>query len=165
MSCIFSVYCNMDDRTDFFTFTVFHIQIFHKFGITCRYRNTVNLCSHTFTAQFFNLCHTVTVDLFAICFLKALTDRMNSTHLEYALRHGSCLIEYHIFCLCHRLQIVRSFYQNTFMTCSADSCKEAERDTDHQCTRAADNQECQCSVDPVAPFRRKRKRKHSDQWR
>ena len=78
---------------------------------------------------------------------------MHTAYFEHALRHGSCLIKYNIFGFGKCFQIVGAFYQNTCVARTADSGKEAQRNTDDQRARTADYQEGQRPHNPVAPFR------------
>ncbi len=78
---------------------------------------------------------------------------MYTAYFKHTLCHRTGLIKYHIFCLGQGFQIVGAFDQDTRFARATDTGEETQRNTDDQCTRAADNQEGQCTVDPVAPFR------------
>ena len=75
-------------------------------------------------------------------------------HLKNALCHGACFVKGNGLRGGEGFQIVGAFDQHTFTACSADTCKKAERDADHQCTGAADDEKRQCTVNPVAPHGR-----------
>ena len=87
---------------------------------------------------------------------------MNSADFKYPLRNCSCLVEDNRARFRKCFQIVGTFYQNTLCTGTSDSCKKAERNTDNQRTRAADNQKCQCTVNPDAPVCQKSHKQHAD---
>ena len=165
----------MYNCTYFMTFAVWEIHLLHQLRITDRHFYAINFSFHAMSADLFDIRYTITIDWLAICFLQTLTDRMwgrtlcqccvlqkllfrncivmYSADLKYALCHRTGLIKYYIFGLRHGLKIIGTFDQYTFMTCSSNPGKEAERNTDNQCTRTTDNQKCQCPVDPVTPFR------------
>ena len=79
---------------------------------------------------------------------------VDSADLEYALCHSTCFIKNNNLRLGKCLQIVGAFYQNTCVARTADSGKEAQRNTDDQRARTADYQEGQRTVDPLSPLRR-----------
>ena len=50
---------------------------------------------------------------------------MNSAYFKNTLCHCTSFIKYYIAGLCKCFQIVGAFNQNSLITCSTDSCKEA----------------------------------------
>ena len=175
MSGILAVYSNMDDGADAVAVDIINAKALHQFCISGSDIFTVYLCCYTVSADLFDVRDTASVDQFSICSLQTLADRMarstlskccvfqnifltdrivvNTGYFKDTLCHGTGFIEYNVFGLGKCFQIVGTFHQDTFMACAADTGEEAERNTDDQCTRAADNQEGQRTVNPYAPLR------------
>ena len=175
MSGIFAIHRHVNNGSDAVTFHTIHTELFHQLAVACSNPHAVHLRSHTVAADLFDLCYTARIQGFAVCLLKTLADRMggmafrqccvfqqflrihgrmmHTAYFEHALRHGSCLIKYNIFGFGKCFQIVGAFYQNTCVARTADSGKEAQRNTDDQRARTADYQEGQRPHNPVAPFR------------
>ena len=70
---------------------------------------------------------------------------------KIALCEGSGLVKYHSPDIGQGLHEVGSFDQDALAAGAADSAEKCKRDTDNNRAGAADDQECQRSVDPVGP--------------
>ena len=165
----------------------FYADTFHQFCISYSNRNAVYFCNNTVTADLFYIGYTILIDFFAIGCFQAAADRMcgktfckccifqdlcffhmvmmNTTYFKYTFCKSSCLVKYNIFYFGKCFQIVGTFYQDTCIAGTTDSCKEAQRNTDDQGTRAADYKESKGSVDPLSPHCRIMKDKQICQWR
>ena len=183
MSCIFAVNCHVDNGSYMMAVFVFDAKTLHQLGISGCDLHAVNLRDYTVSADFLNVGYTVSVNGLAVCFLKAFADWMggrtlciscifqklgifhlavmDSAYLEDTFCHGPGFIKYYDLCLGKCFQIVGTFYQDTLIAGAADSCEKAKRNTDDQCTWAADYQEGKGTVDPVAPLRGKSHEQHS----
>ena len=147
MSCISAIYSHVYHCSYVMAFLIGNTELFHQLCISHSYRNTVNLCDHTVSTDLFNICNTVSVNRFAICFLQTLADRMgrrtlckccilqqflirylammNTAYFKHTLGHGTCFIKYHIFGLCQCFQIVGAFDKHSLVAGTTDSCKKA----------------------------------------
>ena len=64
------------------------------------------------------------------------------------LSESSRLVKHHSVGLSKCIKIGCSFHQDTLTRSTTDACKECERHTDNQRTRAGNNQEGQCTQQP-----------------
>ena len=78
---------------------------------------------------------------------------MDIHHVEDAHGQGAGFVKNHSSGIGQRFQVVGTFDQDAGFARAADSRKEAQRDADDQCAGAADDQEGQGPVNPVAPIR------------
>ena len=178
---------HMDNRAYRMTINIRNPQLIHQLVIAgCHFR-AVHSGNHAASADLLDICHPAAVNLFSIRFLQASADRMrrsafrqsrvfdqffifqfimmDAVDFKYTLSQRSRLIKYHNLRLGQRLQIIGAFHQNAGIAGPAYSREKAQRNTDHQCARAADYQECQRAVDPGAPVSRKPQREHPHQRR
>ena len=90
---------------------------------------------------------------------------MSVGHLENAFGQCSRFIEDDGSDFGQGFHIVGAFDENACLTCTADACKKAQRDTDNECTGAADDEKYEGPVDPCFPVRRKIHKSHTHQRR
>ncbi len=155
------------------------IHLFHQFDIACRDLFPADHCGHAMTADFLHFGHSGRLHLLScaisVGFLQTPADRMigialhmcrhlkklflgkprrrrHMRHLKDPFCQGPCLVAHHILCLCERLKIIRTFHQHPLGRCAANSAKKTERNRDHQCTRAADNQCRERTNHPLGPL-------------
>ena len=162
-------------------------QAVHQLAVARGDRDAVNLCGDAVAADFLDVADAAAVDLFAVGALQALADRVgggalhqrgvfqnlfvhqfvvvDAADLKDALGQGAGFIKDDNLGLRESLQIVGALDQHAGVARSADAGKEGERDADDQRTGAADDQEGQGAINPVAPGRVKSHEQHADQRR
>ncbi len=172
-ACIAAVHCNVHDRAHLGHGGGGKPQLFHQTGIAAGNGIAVYGGSHAVAAQLFHAGHPCRVKGLAVGIFDAQGDGMSGPalckgggfhelfrcntrcgvdahHCKAALRQGAGLIEYDHPGTCQLFQIGRAFDEDAAGARAADAPKEAQRDRDDQRTRAGDDEEGQCTVDPVA---------------
>ena len=184
MTGIFPTHCHVYNRSGLVAVLIRNIQVFHQFIVSGRDLYAVHFRSHAISADLLYIRYTGSVDLFPVCPLQALADgvgrcalcksrilqqffipygrMVNPVHFKDTFCHGSGFVKNNILGLGEDFQIVGTFHQHALLACTSDSRKETQRNTDYKRTRAADNEECQCPVNPDTPVRRQSHKKHTD---
>ena len=185
MTGIAAVYRHVNDGADVMTGNEVDAEPLHQLVIACGNFYTVHLGNHTVAADFLNVGYPAAVDRLAVGTLQAAADGvrgrtlckggqfeqffvlelvvMDAADLKYALRERAGLVKHNGFDLRQRFQIIGTLDEHTSVACAADTGKEAQRNTDDQRTGAADDQEGERTVQPVAPIGRQVKQEHAHQ--
>ena len=175
MPGVFPADRHMDDCAGPVALMVRDTQPVHQAAVAGSHFLPVNPDHHAVAADLLHVAHAAQVDFLSVGFSDTHGNRMGGCsfcqrgilqqfllrhravmdrgHLKLALGQRAGLIKHHHACPGQFLQVVRSLHQDAGLSGAADSGKEAQRNADHQCARAADHQEGQRPVNPVAPFR------------
>ena len=76
MSGIFAIHCHVNNGSDAVAFHIIHAELFHQLAVACSDLHAVHLCGHTVSADLLDIRYTARINGLAVCFLKALADRM-----------------------------------------------------------------------------------------
>ena len=85
------------------------------------------------------------VFVYAVC-------RMDGGDGEIALRERSGLIENDGLTARERFDIIAALDEDAAFGCAADTAEKAERDGDHKCAWARDDEKRQCAIEPFTPI-------------
>ena len=163
----------MNDGADAVAVVIWNIVQRHELCVAGEDLVPVDLGGDALAADFFNVRYAAAVDLFAVGFLQTFADGVrggalgergvleqlcfvhravvDGSDLKHALRERAGFIEHDDFCIGEGLKIVGALDEHALMACAADARKEAERDGNDKCARAADDKEGQRAVDPIDP--------------
>ena len=81
MSRICAIHCHVNNGSDMMAFLIWNSKTLHQFCVSGSNRDPIDLCSHTVSADLFNIGHAAAVDRLAVRFLQALADRMGGSAL------------------------------------------------------------------------------------
>ena len=163
MTGVFAVNSHVDDGSDAVTVVVIDPKLFHELGVSGGDGMAVYPCGNSVAADFFNIGNAAAVELFSLSSLEALADgvggrtfcqgcklqqlfifhfiMVNAGHFKHTLGQSAGLVKYDAVCIGEGLQVVGALNEDSLLAGTADSGKEAEGNTDDQCTGAAYNQE------------------------
>ena len=77
-----------------------------------------------------------------------VTLRMYSLYGKLSVGQGACLVEDHCANLCQDVHIVGTLDENTLARGASDASEEGEGHADDQCTRTADHEEHEGTIEP-----------------
>ncbi len=146
ISFVCPFYCHMNDGTWLIRLCRRDAIHGHQFLITCRYRLTIHLGSHTFSTDLLYLTDTIGVNVLSVRFFQTAADgvigiafcqrcpseqflfasvyRTDLCHLKHTLCQCTGLVTHQIPGPRKGFQIVGAFHQNASGRCAADSPKE-----------------------------------------
>ena len=161
----------MDDGSSVVAIVPFRTNGIHHLIISHAHQLVAHLCTNALSGYFLNVLDTATIGslvregiakgsanrvgremLHMSSKVKQLMlvagIRMNGRHAELTVGKRTGLVEDHSAHLCQYVHIAGTFDEDALARGSADAAKEGEWNTDHQCTRTADHQEGEGTVEP-----------------
>ena len=153
MSCIVIINSNVNNGTSAMTFSICYIKLIHQLVITYSYRFSIYLGHNTMTADFLNICNSISVYLTLMgslqtqaygmrgstfcqgCIFQQLflgqSIVMYGANLKNAVSQGAGFVENHIFCLGQGFQIIGALNQNSLLAGATNTGEKAQRHTNN----------------------------------